>query len=649
MSSPDINYPEQPSYGEGMAEALKAQAEFLKGTGDFADVGSLESLLPLEESIRKKTAQTDTDILRQTLLGGETDTVTGTYDDQGRLTSMQSMDELVAPFQQQAERQAFEVDADDPRAFLDGPWYTRPEWMQGSPVSPDSVYEQYIDSNPDLLEAFNAEGNTGDMSEGFKTPGAKGRTKAEYGREHWERHGRAEGRQVKNFVKDDQGNIITDPSKAGQTETIPSERRGDGMVDILGDTRDLTQFETRTATQADVDAGLADEVGDSFVETIQTDDQAGFRTDAEGNVEFKGLATMAEDIQRGSLSRQREADLQDVSRLSGLYQDIMGDYKPGTQSAMQGAKDLIEEQKGNLMRDVGISDPEKVASQGVQADPLRQGLMTQAQEALGQGLTDRERREIAEAARARSTLMGRTFDQSSAIQEAEARVLEDNQRKMQNRAFAQSVLGQEAGIQTADDTRAMGADQFNVGTKMDSERLRESLRQQGLLGYLDAASRISQIENQDQLDPFQAILGRGGGTALQQGQSVFGQAGYGLQSSPQYLNPEAGLGFIQNQATNAANMAIADQAAKATSQAGIFQGLGSAIGGGLSKYCWVAREVYGAHNPAWLLFREWMLNDSPGWFRAIYIKFGERFAKFISNKPRLKARIRMWMDSKIRR
>ena len=649
MSSPDINYPAQPSYGEGMAEAMKAQAEFLRGTGDFADVGSLESLLPLEESIRKKTAQTDTDILRQTLLGGETDTVTGTYDDQGRLTSMQSMDELVAPFQQQAERQAFEVDADDPRAFLDGPWYTRPEWMQGSPVSPDSVYEQYIDSNPDLLEAFNAEGNTGDMSEGFKTPGAKGRTKAEYGREHWERHGRAEGRQVKNFVKDDQGNIITDPSKAGQTETIPSERRGDGMVDILGDTRALTQFETRTATQADVDAGLADEVGDSFVETIQTDDQAGFRTDAEGNVEFKGLATMAEDIQRGSLSRQREADLQDVSRLSGLYQDIMGDYKPGTQSAMQGAKDLIEEQKGNLMRDVGISDPEKVASQGVQADPLRQGLMTQAQEALGQGLTDRERREIAEAARARSTLMGRTFDQSSAIQEAEARVLEDNQRKMQNRAFAQSVLGQEAGIQTADDTRAMGADQFNVGTKMDSERLRESLRQQGLLGYLDAASRISQIENQDQLDPFQAILGRGGGTALQQGQSVFGQAGYGLQSSPQYLNPEAGLGFIQNQATNAANMAIADQTAKATAQAGIFQGLGSAIGGGLSKYCWVAREVYGAHNPAWLLFREWMLNDSPGWFRAIYIKFGERFAKFISNKPRLKARIRMWMDSKIRR
>ena len=65
--------PDQPSYGEGMADALKAQVQLLTGTGDFAETGSLESLLPLEESIRKKTAQTDTDILRQTLLGSGSD------------------------------------------------------------------------------------------------------------------------------------------------------------------------------------------------------------------------------------------------------------------------------------------------------------------------------------------------------------------------------------------------------------------------------------------------------------------------------------------------------------------------------------------------------------------------------------------------
>ena len=34
---PDINYPDQPSYGEGMADALKAQVQLLTGTGDFAE------------------------------------------------------------------------------------------------------------------------------------------------------------------------------------------------------------------------------------------------------------------------------------------------------------------------------------------------------------------------------------------------------------------------------------------------------------------------------------------------------------------------------------------------------------------------------------------------------------------------------------
>ena len=85
----NITQPSQPSYGEGLSEALQAQVGLLTGTGDFAGTGSLESLLPLEESIRRKTAQADTDILRQTLLGGEEggQTQEVTYDDQGRAIS----------------------------------------------------------------------------------------------------------------------------------------------------------------------------------------------------------------------------------------------------------------------------------------------------------------------------------------------------------------------------------------------------------------------------------------------------------------------------------------------------------------------------------------------------------------------------------
>jgi hypothetical protein len=65
-------------------------------------------------------------------------------------------------------------------------------------------------------------------------------------------------------------------------------------------------------------------------------------------------------------------------------------------------------------------------------------------------------------------------------------------------------------------------------------------------------------------------------------------------------------------------------------------------------FCWVAREVYGVDNPKWIEFREWMIIDAPAWFRNLYVRFGERIAEFISNKPILKNIIRKWMDSKIK-
>ena len=298
--------------------------------------------------------------------------------------------------------------------------------------------------------------------------------------------------------------------------------------------------------------------------------------------------------------------------------------------------------------------------------------------------------------------MGRTFDQSGAIAEAEARVQEDNARRMQNRSFAQSVLGQEAGLQQGDITRGMAqeseqaglqqqanlaqaqmdqqaaafdadtalrtamanqaqqqqANQFGVGAQMDAEPLNEQLKQSGTLGYIDAATRLAALEDQQTLDPFAAILGRAGGGSLQAGQGVFGQAGYGLSSGPQYLNPEAGLGYISNMAANQANMYAANVAADASRSSGIAGGLG-ALGGGLLKgagaaggfgalFCWVAREVYGPTNPAWLQFREWMFTESPNWFFKLYAEYGERFANWISNKPRIKSIIRKWMDSKIK-
>ena len=63
--------------------------------------------------------------------------------------------------------------------------------------------------------------------------------------------------------------------------------------------------------------------------------------------------------------------------------------------------------------------------------------------------------------------------------------------------------------------------------------------------------------------------------------------------------------------------------------------------------CWVARLVYGARNPRWLVFRHWLLHCAPPWFRALYIRHGEGFAAWLADKPWLQAIIRRWMDARI--
>ena len=297
--------------------------------------------------------------------------------------------------------------------------------------------------------------------------------------------------------------------------------------------------------------------------------------------------------------------------------------------------------------------------------------MQQGMGALDQGLSERENRAVQEAARARSTNMGRTFDQTASIDESRAVIEEDNARRMQNRAFAQSALGQEVGIQQADMARGLQAQQMELGRQsagvdrqltaeekdierqMRMQAMEEQYRQQGLGAERANAAQMVGLEQATSADPFQAILQRQGQNNLASGGAVFGQAGYGLDSGPQYLNPEAGLGFIQNQATNAANMYGAQVGADATVRGAKIGAVGNVLGS-LTSFlpkpkCWVAREVYGEHNPAWLLFRKWLDTDAPRWFDKLYLTFGERFANFISNKPRLKARIRLWMDTKIGR
>jgi hypothetical protein len=74
---------------------------------------------------------------------------------------------------------------------------------------------------------------------------------------------------------------------------------------------------------------------------------------------------------------------------------------------------------------------------------------------------------------------------------------------------------------------------------------------------------------------------------------------------------------------------------------------GSVAGGALG--CWVAREIYGTKSGTWKVVRHWVFTSTPKWVQKAYLRFGERFAKFISDKPALKAAIKLITDAGIRK
>jgi alpha-tubulin suppressor-like RCC1 family protein len=65
--------------------------------------------------------------------------------------------------------------------------------------------------------------------------------------------------------------------------------------------------------------------------------------------------------------------------------------------------------------------------------------------------------------------------------------------------------------------------------------------------------------------------------------------------------------------------------------------------------CWVARLVYGELNPRWMVFRDWLLNEAPLWFKNLYISCGESFASYIKDMPLAKSIVKSMMDIIVRK
>jgi hypothetical protein len=101
------------------------------------------------------------------------------------------------------------------------------------------------------------------------------------------------------------------------------------------------------------------------------------------------------------------------------------------------------------------------------------------------------------------------------------------------------------------------------------------------------------------------------------------------------LDADARSKIAQEQASGAAGSAIGS--------------LIGTLGSAWILSCWVAREVYGRKNMEWFIFRAWLQYDSPKWFKNLYMKHGEQYAKFISNKPALKWLTKKAMDFVVER
>jgi hypothetical protein len=119
---------------------------------------------------------------------------------------------------------------------------------------------------------------------------------------------------------------------------------------------------------------------------------------------------------------------------------------------------------------------------------------------------------------------------------------------------------------------------------------------------------------------------------------------YGDVGSSPFLQPESQ--YLANIRANRIQMETAIQSANAARSGAIIGGVTQAIGtyAGLKAGCWVAREVYGNENPEWMVFRQWLFTEAPKWLCELYMEEGERFAKFISDKPLLKFIVKKAMD-----
>jgi len=490
MGGPDINYPEQPSYGEGLADALKAQVALLRGEGDFEGTGGLAGLAPLEREARLAYADIEPDVTARTLLGEITRAGEG-----GRYVSGQR---FVGEGGIEAE-DATQVTSEKDQLTFYG--YKNPAlkeaWETGvSPEPGDTT------SAPEIARLKAAGKSFEDFAKWHRNQAASGK---------WGQAKQAMALDIP-AIGEYYSPSQVDPEVQGSGRLTSEDMysiaaggegaivdRSGGLLDLYGGTTKVRQYDPETGKVEYGTAGFEESTG-----------------------EFQGLVPMQAQAQGYLSTLQREADVADVERLGSRATEAIR-----AQGDIEGALTKL----GTLQR-LG-----ERSTFGV-----RNALMGEAQLALGNGLSDREKAQIEQASRSAGVAAGRVRDIGRVTGEATALAEGDRQRRLQNIGLAQQLLGGEMGMQQQEFGKALqrlGAEQATAA------------------------------------DPMMAILGRPS-SAAPGAQSLLGSGAAMAQGAgPQFLNPEAGLGYIQNQATNQANVAMAQLSADAEKKSGMMGMLGS--------------------------------------------------------------------------
>lgn len=79
-------------------------------------------------------------------------------------------------------------------------------------------------------------------------------------------------------------------------------------------------------------------------------------------------------------------------------------------------------------------------------------------------------------------------------------------------------------------------------------------------------------------------------------------------------------------------ISMGQQQASSQKQGSALGALGTAAGIAAMMFCWVARRVYGADNPKWLLVRRYILTMAPDPLRDFYMERGESIAASMTDE-----------------